>query len=174
MTMMLQESVPHHRGRPTRKFTPQNIQKIKDFVAQGISREEIARLIDVTVGSLQVTCSRLGISLRTRQYSNGGGARWIGAVGRPHIANSPPMVRQPSADPQFQITLERKGVRQATDVPLTGLDIARLGLEAGVRDLSMAQLLSAVVTTAIKKNMIEEILCEPTQSPAPQAVPESP
>jgi hypothetical protein len=33
----------------------------------------------------------------------------------------------------------------------------------------MAQLLSAVVTTAIKKNMIEEILCEPTQSQSPRA-----
>jgi hypothetical protein len=171
MTMMLQESVPHHRGR-TRKFTPENIQKIKDFVAQGFNREKIAELLDVTVGSLQVTCSRLGISLRTRQYPNGG-ARWIGAVGRPHIANSPPMVRQPSANSQFQITLEGNGVRNATDISLTDLDIAHIGLEAAVRDLSMAQLLSAVVTTAIQENMIEDILREPTQSPAPQAVLES-
>jgi hypothetical protein len=171
--MTLQESAPHHRGRPTRKFTPENIQKIKDFVAQGINREEIAALIDVTVGSLQVTCSRLGISLRTRQYSSGSRARWIGAEGRPHIANSPPMVRQLSAGSQFQITLECNGVRNATDVLLTGFDIARLGLEAGVRDLGMAQLLSEVVTTAIKKNMIEEILRQPSQESAPQAALES-
>ena len=58
--MTLQENATTRR----RKFTPGNIQKIKDWVAQGISREEIAKLIDVTVGSLQVTCSRLGISLR--------------------------------------------------------------------------------------------------------------
>ena len=64
------------RGRRTIKFTPANLQRIKDWVAEGISREEIARLIDVTVGSLQVTCSRLGISLRTRQYSNGSGSHW--------------------------------------------------------------------------------------------------
>jgi hypothetical protein len=162
------------RGRRTLKFTPANIQKIKDLVVQGISREEIARLIDVTVGSLQVTCSRLGISLRTRKYSNGGGSRWIGAVGRPHIANHPPMVGHLRAGPQFQIALERNGVRQATDLPLTDHDIAQLGLEAEVRNLSMAQLLTEVVTTAIKKNMIEEILREPSQDPAPQAAPESP
>jgi hypothetical protein len=173
MTMTMQEGAAP-RGRRVAKYTPENIQKIKDLVAQGISREEIAALIDVTVGSLQVTCSRLGIRLRTRQYSNGGGARWMGAVGRPHIANSPAMARQLSAGPRFQIALERNGVRQATDVPLTGFDIARLGLEAGVRDLGMAQLLSEVVTTAIKKNMIEEILREPSQESAPQAVPESP
>ena len=53
-------------GRRTTKFTPENIQKIKDWVAEGISREEIAKLIDVTVGSLQVTCSRLGMGLRSR------------------------------------------------------------------------------------------------------------
>jgi hypothetical protein len=76
--------------------------------------------------------------------------------------------------PQLQITLERNGVRNATDVSLTDLDIAQLGLEAAVRDIGMAQLLSEVVTAAIKKNMIEEILREPSQESAPQAVPESP
>ena len=62
---MLQEITPHP-GRPGRKFTPANIQKIKDWVAEGISREEIAKSLGATVGSLQVTCSRLGISLRRR------------------------------------------------------------------------------------------------------------
>jgi predicted transcriptional regulator len=51
------------RGRQ-KKFTPERIQQIKDLVEQGTSREKIAELIGVTVGSLQVTCSRLGISLR--------------------------------------------------------------------------------------------------------------
>jgi hypothetical protein len=55
-------------GRPrvgrAYKFTPQAIEKIKEMVAQGLSREEIAQRLDVTVGSLQATCSRLGVSLR--------------------------------------------------------------------------------------------------------------
>src|SRR6516164_5067101 len=41
------------------KFTPQAIEKIKEFVGEGISRDEIANRLGVTVGSLQVTCSRL-------------------------------------------------------------------------------------------------------------------
>ena len=45
------------------KFTPEQIQ-IKNLVERGTSREEIAELIGATVGSLQVTCSRLGVSLR--------------------------------------------------------------------------------------------------------------
>ena len=51
------------RGRPT-KFTPERLQQIRNLVERGESREGIAEILDVTVGSLQVTCSRLGISLR--------------------------------------------------------------------------------------------------------------
>ena len=44
------------RGKPV-KFTPEAIEKIKVLVAQGVGRQEIANLLGVTVGSLQVTCS---------------------------------------------------------------------------------------------------------------------
>ena len=162
------------RGRIATKYTPANIQKIKDWVAEGISREEIAISLGVTVGSLQVTCSRLGISLRTRQYSNGSGSHWVGAVGRPHIANHPPMIGHMRVDGQFQISLECGGMRRATALPLTAGDIAQLALAAAVRNVGMTQLLTEVVTTAIKKGMIEEILREPSPDPALRAVPESP
>src|SRR6476619_6497139 len=77
-----------------RKFTPSNIAKIKEFVAQGVSRDEIANRLGVTVGSLQVTCSRLGISLRRIIWSNGSRHRadvrgraipTPGAVGIAHV-----------------------------------------------------------------------------------------
>jgi hypothetical protein len=55
------------------KFTPERIQQIKYLVERGKSREEIAELIGVTVGSLQVTCSRLGVSLRRPTLSAGTG-----------------------------------------------------------------------------------------------------
>src|SRR6476659_8168401 len=58
------------RGRPI-KFTPERIQQIRNLVERGKSREEIAELIEVTVGSLQVTCSKLGISLRRHRLDNG-------------------------------------------------------------------------------------------------------
>ena len=63
---------------PTRggqiKFTPERLQQIRNLVERGKSRDEIAELIGVTVGSLQVTCSRLGISLRRVVFSNGMGS----------------------------------------------------------------------------------------------------
>ena len=61
------------RGRQI-KFTPERIQQIKNLVERGKSREEIAELIGVTVGSLQVTCSRLGISLRRPTFHTGAGS----------------------------------------------------------------------------------------------------
>ena len=51
---------PSVRGRHV-KFTPQVIEKIKELEAEGLSRDEIANRLGVVVGSLQVTCSRLGI-----------------------------------------------------------------------------------------------------------------
>jgi hypothetical protein len=49
-----------------KKFTPEKVGQIRNLVENGKSRQEIAELIGVTVGSLQVTCSKLGISLRQR------------------------------------------------------------------------------------------------------------
>ena len=63
-------SGPSFRGRPI-KFTPERIQQIKNLVERGKSREDIAELVGVTVGSLAVTCSKLGISLRRRMLING-------------------------------------------------------------------------------------------------------
>jgi hypothetical protein len=55
------------------RFTPEVIQEIKDLVAQGISRDEIASRLGVNVGYLQVTSLRLGISLRRIIFPNGSG-----------------------------------------------------------------------------------------------------
>jgi hypothetical protein len=57
-------------ARPV-KFTPERVQQIRNLVERGKSREEIAELIGVTVGSLQVTCSKLGIGLRRVPFDNG-------------------------------------------------------------------------------------------------------
>src|SRR5262249_18506073 len=71
------------RGRPI-KFTPERVQQVRNLVERGKSREEIAELIGLTVGSLQVTCSKLGISLRRVVLNNG-----MGLLGRdgPHSDN---------------------------------------------------------------------------------------
>jgi hypothetical protein len=55
------------------QFTPEVIEEIKDLVAQGISRDEIASRLGVSVGYLKVTSLRLGISLRRIILPNGSG-----------------------------------------------------------------------------------------------------
>jgi len=74
------------RGRQT-KFTPERIQQIRNLVERGKSREEIAELIGVTLGSLQVTCSRLGVSLRRPIFNTGTGLLRRGAPGPNGTAN---------------------------------------------------------------------------------------
>ena len=62
------------KGRQPRKFTLEKIARIKDWMAQGLGRDDIANRLEVTVGSLQVTCSRLGISLRKGRRAERNGA----------------------------------------------------------------------------------------------------
>jgi hypothetical protein len=73
------------------QFTPEVIEEIKYLVAQGISRDEIASRLGVSVGYLQVTSFRLGISLRRIILPNGSGrhtarAEGITAADSPHHA----------------------------------------------------------------------------------------
>ena len=67
------ESQTLNRGRPT-KFTPERIRQISNLVERGKSRDEIAEIIGVTTGTLQVTCSKLGISLRRPTFDTGVGS----------------------------------------------------------------------------------------------------
>ena len=66
----------------------------------------------------------------------------------------------------FQIVLARNGVVQhATDVPFMEPDIGRLGFEAALQNLGITQLMAVAVTTAIKKDLIYEILRAPLTRP---------
>jgi len=154
------------KGRRAVKFTPQAIEKIKEFVAEGISRDEIANRLGVTVGSLQVTCSRLGISLRRIILSNGSrhtpDVRGIPAscsVGIAHV-REPKEVSQPVARPfaNIAITMRHQGKEQTTDVPLPSPAIGVLAVEATSRGLAIAALVGQILVAAINKDMIHKIL----------------
>jgi hypothetical protein len=152
------------RGRRV-KFTPQAIEKIKEFVAEGISRDEIANRLGVTVGSLQVTCSRLGVSLRRIISANGSGRHTadvrLGSVGIAHLREQKE-VSQPEAYAapvaKFAITMRHQGKERTTDIPLSSAAIETLALEAMPRDLDIAGLIGQVLVAAINKDMIHKIL----------------
>jgi len=49
-------------------------------------------------------------------------------------------------------------MEQTTDLPFTTSDIGRLGVEASAQDLGLTDLMSQVLTQALKKGLIQEIL----------------
>src|SRR3954464_5890803 len=136
--MTLTNASPSARGRQT-KFTPQAIEKIKELVAQGASREEIANSLGVTVGSLQVTCSRLGISLRRKILHSGRSPHlrdpkgrvipFQGSVGVAYVRvkkteEVPQKVVGLADSGESAIMMRRRGKEVSPDVPFTSRDIA--------------------------------------------------
>jgi hypothetical protein len=134
------------------KFTPQAIAKIKEMGAQGLSRDEIAKLLDVTVGSLQVTCSRLGISLRRPR------------VHYPSYNRLKPQLqlrmleKRSRPKGKFAITMQREDGQRAVDVPLSNEAIGELVVLASLRDLGLVKLIGQILGEAVKKNMVAKIL----------------
>jgi hypothetical protein len=161
---------PPVRGRRI-KFTPQVIEKIKKLVGEGISRDEIATRVGVTVGSLQVTCSRLGISLRRIILPNGLGCHTAHVRGRTipspfsvgitHVRDQRE-VSQPApraaTSAKFAIMMRYRGKEQTTDVPLPSPAIEVLALETMLRDLNIVGFIGQILVAAINKDMIHKIL----------------
>ena len=122
--MSLQET-PIRAGRRASKFSPANIERIKDFVAQGVNREKIAEHLGVTVGSLQVTCSRLGISLRKPNgcsYS-----RMSRPVPLGSSADGKHIGMASATPPKFETVLHYRGATQTAILPLTSSDYRTAG-----------------------------------------------
>jgi hypothetical protein len=175
-----------NNGRPI-KFTPERIQQIRNLVERGKNRHEIADLLDVTVGSLQVTCSRLGISLRQRgqqrghgdgpnhhYYGDGPNHHYWGSTDSPsrarqHQQDLPPQAQvmtanQEAMEPQqpdsasFTLMIQYKGKERATRLGLTKNLIGQIALEAELRSVGIGELVSELITTAIKKGILQLVL----------------
>ena len=118
------------------KFTPERIEQIKNLVERGKRREEIAELIGVSVGSLQVTCSRLGISLR------------------PPLKTMPRPPSKPAkaADvPRFAISMRYRGEERTTGLPLTQDIIGELAVEAAFRGVPICDLIGDLIIGTLQQ-----------------------
>ena len=132
------------------KFTPERLRQIKDLLARGETCERIAATIGVSVGTLKVTCSRLGISLRRPRVKllpprTTGAARTVGAAG--DIAT-------------FTISMKYKGQERNTALPLTSNMISQLALEASFRDQKIGELAKDLVESVMKNGLFKEVLGE--------------
>jgi len=101
------------------------------------------------VGTLKVTCSRLGISFRRPrvkllQPRTTGVARTIAAG---EIAT-------------FTISMKYKGQERNTALPLTPNMISQLALEASFRDQRIGELAKDLVESVMKNGLFKEVLGE--------------
>jgi hypothetical protein len=181
------------RGRHI-KFTPERLQQIRNLVERGKSREEIAELIGVTVGSLQVTCSRLGISLRRVVFDNGMGLLRRGGLhsnnGTSTVTPSrgggvplPPINEQPqqnsgAAERRHQeqaiknevdlanlaLRMQYRGEERTTELLLTQDMIWQLAFEAQFRDMSIGELVGELIIAIMKKDFFQQVLSPKLQA----------
>ena len=144
---MTEIATPGTRGRQI-KFTPERIDQIKNLVERGRRREEIAETIGVTVGSLQVTCSRLGISLRAPRVDNG-----MAQLAR--IKAPPSAPPQPAPDcasaARMDLLIRYRGQERQSQLPLPPDMIQRLAVEAALRGVKIADLIGEMVAHALAK-----------------------
>jgi hypothetical protein len=138
------------RQRPS-KFTPERVQQIKDLVARGVSCEEIASLVGVTVGTLKVTCSRLGISLRRPRSTNGSKLLPLTPATR---------ARKSANSATFSICVRYNGKEQSSELPLTPAMVGQLALEASSRDQKISNLAKDLLRAVTEKGLIDEVLKE--------------
>jgi hypothetical protein len=103
------------------------------------------------VGTLQVTCSRLGISLR-----------------RPRVKLLPPkpaiaLARTAGAAREiatFTIHMKYKGQEHSAELPFTPDVIGQLTLEAHFRGQEIGELAKDILVSVFEKGLIEELLGE--------------
>jgi hypothetical protein len=133
------------QGRPI-KFTPERMEQIRNLLERGLSREQIAEMVGTTVGSLAVTCSRAGVSLRQIRMSsidkpkNNGGK----------TPRSPSRVTTIESKFALNIVVEYKGQTRTTVVPLDSNGMLKLILEATLVDLAIGDYVADMISKYAK------------------------
>jgi hypothetical protein len=171
------------RGRPI-KFTLERFQQIRNLVERGTSREEIAKILDVTVGSLQVTCSKVGISLRRPKLDVVRSARRRNPLPSKNAiilhhhegsvpsqpSDHPAVAARPQQEPirtrevssaNVAIRMQYKGMERTTELPLSLDEVARLAWEAEFRDMSIGQFIGELIAAMVTKDLFRVVLDKP-------------
>ena len=141
------------------KFTPQTIQNIKEMVAQGLSREQIAQRLDVTVGSLQVTCSKLGVSLRRSRMRFPSHERLKPEVELSQAGSEVGLVEKGSLlKVKIAITMQRGDLLRTLEVPLSNETVGALAVLASLRQIKLVELIAQILSGAVDKGLVEKML----------------
>jgi hypothetical protein len=135
-------------GRPI-KFTPERLQQIRNLVERGMSREQIAETIGVTLGSLEVTCSRMGISLRRPHR--------VAAAAPAPRSKAPKGAKPVERRAKLAVRMQYQGRERVIELPLSQDLLGGLAIEAHFSNLSIGEMAVKLVTAAIKADMFDQI-----------------
>jgi hypothetical protein len=151
--MELQSTV---NGRPI-KFTPERLDQIRNLIERGKTREEIANIIGSTVNSLQVTCSRMGISLRPPKGSSPKPKATPMVVEQfPLTPRLPPSPMRSRA--KIGLTIDYQNQTRATTLPFDDDAIVKLILEAHIRGLSLHEFLAETISKLVETDLLDEVM----------------
>jgi hypothetical protein len=141
------------RGRAI-KFTPERLEQIKNLVERGMCREDIATTIGVTVGSLQVTCSRVGISLR-RPKAVSPMARLTTAPDddepKPEGNGGPEGARPLRERPQLSLVIRRGDQERRIELDLPDDVVNGIALEAAFSNENFGQVIARHIINGVRK-----------------------
>jgi hypothetical protein len=150
------------RKRRPSKFTPDRLEQIRNLAALGKSREEIAGLLRVTVGTLQVTCSKRGISLRRPQKLDTElnlPAHEVLLQGAQHdeaaAAPRDDIDRQQGHSANLALTMHLRGRERTVPLRLPSNVITALALESQLREMSLGQLVGEIVARALADGLVD-------------------
>jgi hypothetical protein len=129
------------------------------MVAQGLSREEIAQRLDVTVGSLQVTCSKLGVSLRRSRMRFPSYERLKPELELSQAGSEAGLVEKGSLlKVKIAVTIQRGDLLRTLDVSLSNKAMGELALLASLRKVGLVELIAQILSGAVDKGLVEKIL----------------
>jgi hypothetical protein len=142
------------------KFTTERLEQIQNLVERGLNRQQIAEMIGATVGSLQVTCSRLGISLRRRHTPPP--APPCGNAPPPDLVISEPakandFIRKLAVNAQpanFALQIQYQGRERTIAFPLSQNLLGGLAIEAHFANLSIGEMIVKLITAAVARDEI--------------------
>jgi hypothetical protein len=150
--MITPEQLMTKTGR-SMKFTPERLEQIKNLVERGMSREEVAETIGVTLGSLQVTCSRRGISLRRPKQITGLTTPKRRTLVAPQFQQGDATMSEDDNQPLVKISvrLEYKGMAKNIEIPLSNETVGRLALEASMHNCTVGELLAVLIVDGLAR-----------------------
>jgi hypothetical protein len=117
------------------KFTPERFEQIRNLVERGMSREQIAE----TIGVVQVTCSRHGISLKRPKLNNG-------VAHAPRSRNDTPAQDRRA---QLALRLRYRGIDRIVELQLSEGVLGWLAIEAHFRNLSISDLTAKLIIAGL-------------------------